>query len=160
FRAGLAILPQRLVVAGCQTVRRNRRAIRGCGSRSSGGDRPCALSIAERHQQRVAVMPESDGKSDLDWEELRARLGRATDALDGVRVPSREQIRDRLEERARQVITPIVEARRQDDLVEAIVFSSAGERYAIEARYVHSVAPLGPMTMIPGASRVFSGLAN
>ena len=101
-----------------------------------------------------------DAKPDFDWETLRLRLARATDVLDETLVPSREQIHRRLEERARTMAAPISEPARQSDLMEVLAFSSAGERYAIEVRYVHSVTPLAGVTMIPGASRVFSGVAN
>jgi purine-binding chemotaxis protein CheW len=105
-------------------------------------------------------MTSSDPKPDFDWDALRARLARASDALDETLVPSREQIHRRLEERARMVATSISEEALQSDVIELLAFSSSGERYAIETRYVHSVAPLAGVTMIPGVSRVFSGLAN
>ena len=95
-------------------------------------------------------MTRSRDRRRMDWAEIRGRVDRAARALAEAQTPSPERVRELLEERARQL------ARRpppppEGAALETMLFTVAGERYAIEARYVMEVFALRGLTLLPGA---------
>jgi purine-binding chemotaxis protein CheW len=100
----------------------------------------------------------SEGEG-FDWPGMRAAveaLGRMLEA-DGAELRDEEQ-RAVLERRALALAAAASEET-TDRLLEVVVFIVAGERYAIESRYVHEVLRHPEVARLPGATPPVLGLA-
>src|SRR5262245_52157135 len=87
--------------------------------------------------------------SEIDWADVRARLGRAVRESATM---SEERAARVLAERARSLARRAEgEAALHVEELELLHFSLARERYAIEARYVVQVLKLTELTRLPGA---------
>lgn len=95
----------------------------------------------------------------VDWADIRRRLDDAREGLrDTVRVTP-EQARDILVERARELArSPL--RKRADTTHEVVLFRVAGQRYAIESRYVVEVARLQDLALLPGAEPPVIGVVG
>ena len=104
------------------------------------------------------MKPGRRSASPVNWSQVRQRLA-ARAAADGADVMSPERARAVLEERALALARVPAEA---DDAesIEAVVFSLADERYAIETTYVREVVRLGEVTSLPGAPDFFAGVVS
>lgn len=96
----------------------------------------------------------------IDWTDARRSLAELDAALQNVLSPSTERTRELLEERAVALAqaTPVVSGTKSDS--EAVVFSLAGQRLALETRYAREVIRSPDVTPVPGAGRLFVGIAN
>ena len=65
-----------------------------------------------------------------------------------------------MDERARRLAKPLVEARPAAASIEALVFSVGRARYALPTRFVREVAHLGRIAPVPGASDLLCGVAS
>lgn len=70
---------------------------------------------------------------------------------------ARERLDGLLEARARALATPRADVERDARLL-VLVFVVAGERYALETRWLHAVVPRARWTRLPGAPPVLLGL--
>ena len=68
--------------------------------------------------------------------------------------------REVLEERARQLARVPEEPARAGEVLELVGFVLAGERYAIESRFVREVARLTRFTPVPGTPDFVLGITN
>jgi purine-binding chemotaxis protein CheW len=68
--------------------------------------------------------------------------------------------REVLRERARQLARVIAEPPRAGEVLELVGFVLAGERYAIESRFVREVARLTRFTPVPGTPGYVLGVTN
>jgi purine-binding chemotaxis protein CheW len=93
----------------------------------------------------------------IDWAALRRRLEAASRATSEAAERPPEEARALLEERARVLARPVVPSSHVHRL-EAITFSLANERYAIESRYVIEVFRLRELAPLPGAKPPIFGL--
>lgn len=85
-----------------------------------------------------------------DWSDIRRRLDESREGLrDSVRVTP-EQAHEMLAERAR-ALARRPEWKREETMREALVFGVAGQRYAIESRFVVEVFHLSELALLPGA---------
>jgi len=96
----------------------------------------------------------------VDWAAVRAGLARAGAALEEALRPSPERARAVLEERTRKLARVPPRPADQGDGLLAVTFVLAGERYALEARYVREVLRLGERTPLPGAPEFVVGVLN
>ena len=105
------------------------------------------------------MRPDRDeGGMPIDWRQVRDRLARAAAATEQALTPTPERVRALLEERARELARAPVEASPTAEVLRLVTFTLAGERYAVEARYVLEVRPLGEPTFIPGAPTHLAGV--
>ena len=72
----------------------------------------------------------------------------------------REEVKRILRERAEALARPVEEARTPAEPLELLVFSFAGERYAIETAYVMEVIPLRELTPVPCTPPFILGVVN
>lgn len=91
----------------------------------------------------------------IDWQEVHARLERATAAA----APSPEHNRALLERRARE-LARAPERPSCAEMLELICFSLAGERYALETRHLREVVRLTEVTPVPGTPDHLTGVVN
>jgi purine-binding chemotaxis protein CheW len=97
----------------------------------------------------------------VDWADIRARLDRAGTALEEALHPSPERARAVLEKRARDLACrPANQAASAAPRLLVVTFALAGERYALEARYVREVLRLTDCTPLPGAPAFVVGVLN
>ncbi len=95
----------------------------------------------------------------LDWADIRTRVEAAGRAISGDIEPSPEEVRERLQERARHLARPAT-ARDGPEQLEVVTFTLANETYAIESRYVIEVFRLQELAPLPGARQPISGLTG
>jgi purine-binding chemotaxis protein CheW len=91
----------------------------------------------------------------FDWEAAYARLDRARQALDSTTRRSPEEAQRLLRSRAERLARPRQTARPPTAPLDLLVFSTGGEQYGLDVRYVLEVFPLGDMTPVPGGAPAF-----
>ncbi len=96
----------------------------------------------------------------IDWQEVRRRLARAAEAVEGASGPAPDRVRAVLEERARLVARVPPQAPQAADVLEVVTFDLADERYALESRYIREVVRVGPVTPVPGGPDFLVGVLN
>jgi purine-binding chemotaxis protein CheW len=94
------------------------------------------------------------------WKRLQERLRQALAATDAALADSPERAQAVLEERARALARVPTEALRGAEVLEVVEFGLAGERYAIETRYVRAVVRSAGCVPVPGAPDFLAGLLN
>lgn len=97
----------------------------------------------------------------VDWDALRDRVGRVLTRLEhgGERTPDEAQ--RLMDERARALArTQAVAAEATDQRLDVLIFSLAGERYAIELTCVQAIVPLRTYTPFWKAPEHFFGVTN
>ena len=67
---------------------------------------------------------------------------------------------EKLRERARKLAHPLRDERTGEGMVMVVEFMLAGERYVLDARYVHEVVPLKEVVPLPGAPDFVLGITN
>ena len=75
-------------------------------------------------------------------------------------VSGAERTRTILEERARALARPSTAEARPGDRFELLLFSLAGETYALETRTIREVTRFTDFTAVPGASEFLLGVTN
>src|SRR4051794_36714431 len=96
---------------------------------------------------------------DIDWQQVHARLARASAGTREALAPSAERVDAVLEDRARRLARPLAAAQPSGGLLDLLAFRLAGERYAVETRYVQEVVRLS-LTPIPGVPGAVAGVGN
>jgi purine-binding chemotaxis protein CheW len=99
-------------------------------------------------------------RPEIDWAQVRSRLAAALRSIEEASRPSPEQARAVLDERARALARRPLEDARAGRTIEAVTFSLANERYAIEAAVVREVVRLVHLTPVPGAGAFLAGVTN
>ena len=92
----------------------------------------------------------------IDWDDVRARLARATISED---VPAAEARRI-LDDRARALARVPPEPPQRSELLEVAMVELGRERCAIETRFVRQVIRFGEPTPIPEAPETLVGVTN
>jgi purine-binding chemotaxis protein CheW len=95
----------------------------------------------------------------IDWPAVRERLQRLHDTTQTAALPV-EQARAILDERARVLSRPHVEAPASNDSLDVLTLAVGVERYAIETKYVREVVRLLDFTPVPGAPDFVVGVTN
>jgi len=96
----------------------------------------------------------------IDWAKARRRLSELDIAIQEVSAPSAERTRQLLEDRATALAKALPVSPGALDDGQALVFSLAGRRLALETRYAREVIRAPEVTPIPRASRLLAGIAN
>lgn len=95
--------------------------------------------------------------SKIDWVAIRERLDRLAQIVSGENERTPEQALRVLKERARALSKPIL-ATPMEEAVEVLTFNIAGERYAVESRYVFASLRLEHLAPVPAAEPPLVGL--
>jgi purine-binding chemotaxis protein CheW len=96
----------------------------------------------------------------VDWDVFRKRLAAAAVATEAALRPSPERSRAIMDERA-AALARVPESTAIAALaLEVLSFGLAGERYAMETRFVREVARQPDVTPLPGTPPFILGLAN
>ena len=96
----------------------------------------------------------------IDWPAIRRRLEDAASVLEQKMMPSPEEKKKILKERARTLARePKGDGLREEQL-EIVEFLLASERYAIESSWVREVYPLKDLTPLPGTPSFVLGIIN
>ena len=95
-----------------------------------------------------------------DFDEIRERLERLrVGAPEGV-TPSREEATRILDERARSLARVTHDATKDARRIDVVVFTSHGERYAIETSYVRETVRSRGTTPVPGTPAWIAGIES
>jgi len=96
----------------------------------------------------------------FDWAEAHARLARAAAATEAATDPSPARARALMDERARALARVPARVPGPSEVVEVALFTLAGERYAVETRYISKVVRLTDFTPVPGTPAFLGGVLN
>ncbi len=98
--------------------------------------------------------------TDIDWQPVHDRLAATAVALEESFKPSPEHARYILEERAHRLAQPLQDADAVGAAMDVLSLTLAGERYAIETRYVHEVLRHADLAHIPNTPDFVAGVTN
>ncbi len=96
----------------------------------------------------------------FDWERARRRLQQLADSLERREFLSAEQAKTLMDSRARALAQVPDEAPQTGEVVEVLTFLLAGERFAVETRFVREVFQAAAVTPVPGAADFLLGVTN
>ena len=96
--------------------------------------------------------------SNINWEEIRRRLERSSEAVEGWGKRNRDEVSKILKERSRLLARE--ENGEDGQKVEIIEFLLAYERYAIEFESIREVYPMKDITPVPGTPPFVVGIIN
>ncbi len=99
-------------------------------------------------------------KAAFNWEEAKARLARSAAAFTDVENLSPEQAKAIMDQRAAKLARPPSLEPNAGELRELVTFRLGGERFAIEARFVHEMIHLEHITPVPDAPDYLLGTTN
>jgi purine-binding chemotaxis protein CheW len=106
-------------------------------------------------------LPPEDAKSRLtDFSEVEHRLEIARAALENVWTPSTEETQRILQTRAHLLTQHASRREDTENTIDALEFTLAYERYAIETRYVYQVAMLEQLIPLPCTPDYVVGIVN
>jgi purine-binding chemotaxis protein CheW len=107
----------------------------------------------------VTTSREQGVPATVDWGDIRRRIDEAREGLrDSVRVTA-EQAQLMLDQRARELARR-PDWKRSETAHDALVFGVAGQRYAIESRFVVEVFHLADLALLPGAAPPVIGVVG
>jgi purine-binding chemotaxis protein CheW len=95
----------------------------------------------------------------IDWEEIHRKVDAAGRAIENGYVPSPEEKKRILRERA-ELLAREKKEKVDADSLEVVAFLLANERYGLESRYIREVYPLKDYTPLPGVPPFVLGLVN
>lgn len=96
----------------------------------------------------------------IDWGEVHERLDRSAAVLAGGTPLADEQVQAILDERARVLARVPERPLEAAERIEVVAFALAGERLALETRFVRRVLSRWEATPVPGAPEVLVGVTN
>jgi purine-binding chemotaxis protein CheW len=99
-----------------------------------------------------------DSIESIDWGAVKQRLAAVDTALRQDFAPAPETRREILQARARSLARQPEPEATQDAHIEILEFALAGERYAIDLRFVHEVYVLKELTPLPCAPDFVAGI--
>ncbi|MCH8686728.1 chemotaxis protein CheW [Pedomonas mirosovicensis] len=95
-----------------------------------------------------------------DWQRLRQRLARASEAVEAAFEPSTEHAKECLEKRASALAQPL---RREEDVaegLEVVTWRVMTDRFALETAYVREIAKVRDLTIVPRTPSYLAGICN
>ena len=95
----------------------------------------------------------------IDWEAIHRRIATASAAISGQCLHDPAETRRILEARANRIATPPVQPA-DEDRVEILTFSLAGESYGIPTGHVQEVCHLKELTALPCTPPFLAGVMN
>jgi purine-binding chemotaxis protein CheW len=96
----------------------------------------------------------------IDWDEVHKRIEAAETAIERLGVPSAQERRAILAERARELARASPTEGAAGECVHAVTFALASELYAVEYAFVRDIHPLKDFTPIPGVPSFVLGIVN
>jgi purine-binding chemotaxis protein CheW len=99
-----------------------------------------------------------EGEREVDVADVRRRVREVARAARAEGTMTPERAREILLDRARELATLPTRRARDDESLEVITFTLAGERFAIETRAIVEVFRLASLTTLPGAEPPVLGL--
>ncbi len=96
----------------------------------------------------------------FDWEQAKRRLRQLADALQQHEHLSAEQARALMDERARALAEVPDQAAHSGQVVEVLILLLAGERFAVETRFIREVFHAAAITPVPGGPDFLLGVTN
>lgn len=96
----------------------------------------------------------------IDWPKAYARLEATRRTLDAAIKRSPEEAGRILRERAKTLAKPFEEPTPRGEVLDLLVFSLAGERYAVETSFVLEVVPRRDLTPVPCTPPTIQGVVN
>jgi len=96
----------------------------------------------------------------LDWEKVHQRQEEFQRAVERGFIPTGDDRRKILRERARQLAQEPVRPDEDARMIEVVEFVLAYERYAFESRFVREIQPLKNFTPLPCTPAFVSGIMN
>jgi len=99
-------------------------------------------------------------RPEIDWQDVRSKLTRATASSDEALSPSPEVTRAILAERARLLArVPAVPAG-ASEILSVMIFTLGNERYAVESRFLRGIVRVTDITPVPETPDFFAGVTN
>lgn len=95
-----------------------------------------------------------------DWQEVHARLERTGQAMESGGEPPPDEVARILRNRAGELATPLQEATQSTETIELLVFTLAGERFAIDTAHVLEATSLRELLPVPCTPAFVLGLVN
>ncbi|MHB8581247.1 MAG: chemotaxis protein CheW [Ignavibacteriaceae bacterium] len=96
----------------------------------------------------------------INWDEIKMHLELGNQLLANNRVPSNEQKKKILKDRAKEIAIESKNKASEENNIEVIKFSLAYETYGIETLYVRKVFPLKELTSLPSTPAFLLGITN
>lgn len=100
------------------------------------------------------------GETRIDWQEVRRRLEKASQAMEQGLEPSSEQQNSIFKARARALAGEPEQVDAAWEFLDILEFRLASETYGIESAFVREVYPLKDFTPIPGTPPFVLGIVN
>jgi purine-binding chemotaxis protein CheW len=100
----------------------------------------------------------SDTKRAVDWDEIRARIDRAREALRRAASPGPDESKKILNARAKALAAP--DAAPDGEMLKVVEFLLAHETYALETSFVREIRPLSQLTPLPGTPPFVLGIIH
>src|SRR5262249_41014962 len=120
-----------------------------------------AATRAAGYQWRTRMTSSSGPRLDaINWQKVRDRLARATEALETAQRLSPERARAVLEERARLAAQIPAQAPDAAQILDVVIFLLGDERYGVETRHVREVLRVKDYTPLPGTPAFLLGVFN
>lgn len=98
---------------------------------------------------------------DVDWAKVRRRIEESQRSMGNPGEADRSMQEKILRERSAalaRAVAPKEDAVPAGDVIEVLVFQSAGERYAFETRHIGQVCPISAITILPGVPDFVVGI--
>jgi purine-binding chemotaxis protein CheW len=99
-------------------------------------------------------------KASVNWEQVRSRLRASEEALEEALRAGPQRIQIAYRQRAVRLAKTQASPTAASPGMPVIIFRLAGERYAIELKYLAEVLPFTRCTPVPGAPSQFLGVIN
>ncbi len=96
----------------------------------------------------------------INWNEIKMHLELGNQLLANNRVPSNEQKKKILKDRAKEIAKESKNKVSEEKNIEVIKFSLAYETYGVETLYVREVFPLKELTSLPSTPAFLLGITN
>lgn len=106
------------------------------------------------------IKRQTERRTPIDWTLVHQRIEQSISAMDLATRPSGERTEQVLQERARKLARVTETEAVHGEQLLVIAFTVAGERYAIETRYVHEVVRFARCAPVPGVPEILVGLMN
>jgi purine-binding chemotaxis protein CheW len=96
----------------------------------------------------------------FDWERAKRRLQQLAESLQQSEQLSAKQAQALMDQRARALAQVPDEAAKRGEVVEVLILLLAGERFAVETRFIQEVFHASAVTPVPGAPETLLGVTN
>lgn len=99
-------------------------------------------------------------RTTIDWDAVRRRLAKLAAAGESAAELSPQQAQAVLDARAAELARVPTASESADERLEVVTFNLAGERYALETRFIREIVRPREVTPVPGAADFLVGVMN